>query len=259
MTRQTQKDEERFYADEYIRRRGVEGRLCESEHLDFVAQASDLALGVEVVSYGDRKGREVDAAWDVLIDHATEFRERHPDLNRFGADLHFRNYRMPSPRDYEGFCTAIAALLRENADLPPRSAHAPRPERMLRIDPGDVILGRHLSGICVYGVNFYSSWQWPALINGGIGTSDEEMLAAVERKLREYRQPEHISESHLVVYGRGSQRTRIAAPFSAEQLDSFLSLNSALRASSFTAAAILCYRDFYWTRASGWADLPKPS
>ncbi|GEP62093.1 hypothetical protein [Reyranella soli] len=93
-------------------------------------------------------------------------------------------------------------------------------------------------------------------MNGGIGTRDREMLAAVERKLREYRQPILISESHLVIYGRGPQRTRIASPFSAEQLGRFRSLNTALRAGPFAAAAILGYRDFYWRRAQGWRDLP---
>jgi hypothetical protein len=93
-------------------------------------------------------------------------------------------------------------------------------------------------------------------MNGGIGISDEEMLAAVERKLREYQRPDHISESHLVVYGRGPQRTRIASPFLAKQLGRFRSLNSALRAGPFAAASILCYRDFYWRRAQVWRDLP---
>src|SRR5687767_11285110 len=118
MTRQTQKVEERFFAQEYLRRRGIRGPVCESEHPDFVIDTFVGQLGVEVVSYGDRNGREVDAAWDKLIDYSAEFRGRHPDLNRFGANLHFRNYRMPPPRHYKRFCEAIAALLRKQADLP---------------------------------------------------------------------------------------------------------------------------------------------
>lgn len=252
MTRQTQKDEERFFAAEYLRRRGIEGQVYESEHPDFVVDTQGGRLGVEVVSYGDRSGREVDAAWDTLIDYSTNFRERHRDLNRFGARLHFRNYRMPPPRNYEPFCVAITALLRKQNDFPVRGKW-----RTLRIDPKDSVLGRHLSMIEVYGVTFYSDWEWPSLMNGGIGTSDEEMFAAVERKLREYQQPHFINESHLVVYGRGPQRTRIASPFSAEQLDGFPSLNSALRVGPFASAAILCLRDFYWTRAQGWRGLPR--
>lgn len=252
MTRLTQKAEERFYAAEYIRRRCIEGQMSEGEHPDFIVQTTSGALGIEVVSYGNRRGREVDAAWDALIDQATEFRERHPDLNRYGAQLHFRTYRMPPPRDHESFCDAIAALLRTNTDLSARGEW-----RTLRIDPADPILGRHLSHIDVYGVNFYSEWKWPTLMNGGIGTSDEEMLAAVERKLSEYRQPDHVSESHLVVYGRGPQRTRIASLFSAEHLERFPSLNAALHAGPFKAAAVLCLRDFYWTKTNGWRDLPK--
>lgn len=254
MTRQAQKDEERFYAAEYIRRRGIEGQITEHEHPDFVINARSGALGIEVVSYGDRSGRKVDSAWETLLDYASNFRERHPELNRFGARLHFQTYRMPPPRDYELFCEAVAKLLEQNVDLPGRGEW-----RTMRIDPTDAILGHYLSHIEVYGVRFYSDWEWPALMNGGIGTSDEEMRAAVERKLREYRQPAHISESHLVVYGRGPQRTRIASPISAEHLESFPSLNAALRGGPFAAATILCLRDFYWTSADGWQDLPKVS
>lgn len=255
MTRQGQKDEEYFYATEYIRRRAIEGQVCESEHPDFVVQTSRGMLGVEVVSYGHRRAREVDAAWDVLIDHAAEFRERHPDLNRFGASLHFRSYRMPPPRDHEAFCEAVGEALRKNADLPPRDER--RIQRTLRIDPADRMLGRYLSHIEVFNVNFYSEWQWPMLMNGGIGTSDDEMIAAIERKLSEYREPAHISESHLVLYGRGPQRTRIIAPLSGEQLANFPALNAALTQGPFVAAAVLCLRDFFWTRADGWNDLPK--
>lgn len=254
MTRQAQKDEERFYAAEYVHRRGIEGQIAEREHPDFVIDTRDGVIGIEVVSYGNRSGRKVNSAWETLLDYAAKFRERHPDLNRFGARLHFRTYRMPPPRMYEPFCESVARLLRQNVDLPARGEW-----RTVRIDSTDPMLGRYLSHIEVYGVRFYSDWEWPALMNGGIGTSDAEMLAAVERKLSEYRQPTHISESHLVVYGRGPQRTRIASPISADHLESFPTLNAALRGGPFIAAAILCLRDFYWTSADGWRDLPKVS
>lgn len=249
MTRTIQKDEERFYVTEYIRRRGIEGLIAEGEHPDFVVGGR---IGVEVVSYGNRRGREVDAAWDALIDHTSEFRARHANLNRFGVRLHFRNYRMPPPRDYERFCEAIAQLLHMQGDLPPRGDWC-----TLRIDQTAPLIGRHLSHIEVYGVNFYSDWEWPSLMNGGIGTSDEEMLAAVERKLRDYRQPHDVDESHLVIYGRGPQRTRIASPSSAEALNRFPRLAAALRAGPFTDVAILCLRDFLWTHTAGWQVLPK--
>jgi hypothetical protein len=58
---------------------------AEGEHPDFVIDTSTGQVGIEFVSYGARSGREVDAAWDALIDHSVDFRERHPDLNRFGA------------------------------------------------------------------------------------------------------------------------------------------------------------------------------
>jgi hypothetical protein len=60
-----------------------------------------------------------------------------------------------------------------------------------------------------------------------------------------------------VIVGRGPARTRIIAPFSTEHLEDFSELNSALREAPFAAAAILCIRDFFWTKADGWRDLPK--
>ena len=214
-----QKEEERFYAAEYIRRRGIQGHATEGEHPDFVVSTPLGQVGIEVVSYGDSKGSRSRRCMGCATDSTAEFRQRNPDLNRFGARLCFRNYHMPPTRRYEQFCEAVAALLRKQVDLPARGKW-----RTVRINEADAVLGLHLSHIEVYGVTFYSDWEWPNLMNGGIGTSDEEMLAAIDRKLREYHEPSHIKESHLVVYGRGPQRTRIAAPFSAEQLDSFPSL-----------------------------------
>jgi hypothetical protein len=251
MTRQAQKNEERFYAIEYLRRRGIDGRVEDSEHPDFLIHTSGGTMGVEVISHGARTGRQVDSAWEALQEHSDKFRERNPDLKRFGVRLHFRAYRMPPPRTFESFCEAVATRVRPCSDLPPRGVW-----RTLHIGPAEPILGSYLSRIEVYGVTFYSQWEWPASMNGGIGTSDEELHGVIEGKLLSYCAPPGIDESHLVIFGRGPELTRIAAPFSTEQLSTYSTLNRALRDGPFAAAAILCIRDFFWTRTDGWKVLP---
>jgi hypothetical protein len=252
MTRQVQKDEERFYASEYLKRRGIVGKLDDRERPDFLVRTNSGTLGVEVISYGTSGGRQVASAWAALQEYSDQFRERHPDLRRFGVRLHCRSHRMPPPRAFEPFCEAVAAQLRRNTDLPGRGKW-----RTVHIDPTELVVGKYLSRIEVYGVTFYSQWEWPASISGGIGTSDEELHAVIERKLRSYRAPAGIDETHLVIFGRGPELTRIAAPFSAEILATYSDLNTALSKGPFAAAAILCLRDFYWTKADGWRVLPK--
>jgi hypothetical protein len=252
MTRQVQKDEERFYASKYLKRRGIVGKLDDRERPDFLIRTSSVTLGVEVISYGTSGGRQVASAWAALQEYSDQFRERHPDLRRFGVRLHCRSHRMPPPRAFEPFCEAVAAQLRRNTDLPARGKW-----RTVHIDPTEPVVGKYLSRIEVYGVTFYSQWEWPASISGGIGTSDEELHAVIERKLRSYRAPAGIDETHLVIFGRGPELTRIAAPFSAEILATYSDLNTALSKGPFAAAAILCLRDFYWTKADGWRVLPK--
>jgi hypothetical protein len=90
-----------------------------------------------------------------------------------------------------------------------------------------------------------------------IGTRDEELHAVIERKLRSYHAPAGIDETHLVIFGRGPELTRIAAPFSTEHLATYSGLNTALNEGPFAAAAILCLRDFFWTKADGWQVLPE--
>jgi hypothetical protein len=208
MTRQVQKDEERFYASEYLKRRGIVGKLDDRERPDFLVRTNSGTLGVEIISYGTSGGRQVASAWAALQEYSDQFRERHPDLRRFGVRLHCRSHRMPPPRAFEPFCEAVAAQLRRNTDLPARGKW-----RTVHIDPPEPVVGKYLSRIEVYGVTFYSQWEWPASISGGIGTSDEELHAVIERKLRSYRAPAGIDETHLVIFGRGPELTRIAAPF----------------------------------------------
>jgi hypothetical protein len=91
---------------------------------------------------------------------------------------------MPPPRAFETFCEGIATQLRQNTDLPARGKW-----RTVHIDPAEPVAGRYLSRIEVYGVTFYSQWEWPPLIDGGIGTNDEELHAVIDLKLRSYHAP----------------------------------------------------------------------
>ena len=50
MTRKVQKDEERFYASEYLKRRGIVGKLDDRERPDFLVRTNSGTLGVEVIS-----------------------------------------------------------------------------------------------------------------------------------------------------------------------------------------------------------------
>jgi hypothetical protein len=62
MTRQVEKDEERFYASEYLKRRGIVGKLDDRERPDFLVRTNSGTLGVEVISYGTSGGRQVASA-----------------------------------------------------------------------------------------------------------------------------------------------------------------------------------------------------
>jgi hypothetical protein len=211
-----------------------------------------VTLGVEVISYGTSGGRQVASAWAALQEYSDQFRERHPDLRRFGVRLHCRSHRMPPPRAFEPFCEAVAAQLRRNTDLPARGKW-----RTVHIDPTEPVVGKYLSRIEVYGVTFYSQWEWPASISGGIGTSDEELHAVIERKLRSYRAPAGIDETHLVIFGRGPELTCIAAPFSAEIPATYSDLNTALSKGPFAAAAILAYATSTGQKPMGGGSFPR--
>jgi len=93
---------------------------------DFLVHTGGGILGVEVISYGASGGRQVDAAWEELLDHSAKFRERNADLSRFGVRLHFRTYRMPPTQSFEAFCEALAARLRQHGDLARGRAHPAR-------------------------------------------------------------------------------------------------------------------------------------
>ena len=258
MTRQTQKERERFYAAQWLRRRGIAARPENHEHPDFLVRCKGETLGIEIVEYhggmvgrGGSKGRQVEAAWEALQDFSDEFRERNPDVARVEVRLHFKGYRMPSPRSYEAFCTAVATLIRQSTGL------ADRVRLSVKMDPKiHPLLATYLIGVELIGSRFWRHWSWPAYMNGGIGTSDDELHAVVKDKVRTYRAPPEVNSSHLAIVGGGPARTRIAAPMSCLHLATYSKLNRALRNGPFASVAILCLRDFIWTKTEGWKDFP---
>jgi len=260
MTRESQKREERLVVNHYMRLCGLVGTIEEAEHPDFIVRAEASAIGIEVTAYhgqtGDVAGsraREVESLWERLEQYSGEFRDSRPELDRLNVMLHFRERRLPPPRDFEAFCSAAAALLLRSPD-----AHADRYSDLLPDVVKETLLAEYLSHVTVYASKAYLSWSWPAYNSGGIGTSDSEMLGVVEKKLREYQAPAHLNESHLVVYGEGPGLSRVAAPVSAEQLAGFSTLNHSLSRGPFDAFAILGLRDFQWTRSRGWQALGEP-
>jgi hypothetical protein len=257
MTRESQKREERAVVDQYVQLCGIACTVEEGEHPDFIVHTESGAIGVEVTAYHGQTGnvvgtraREVESLWEGLQRYSEDFRERHTDFNRLSVKLRFRERRLPPPRDFGAFCSAVVRFLRRNPEA--------FPDRYLNLRPNaaeDTLLAEYLSHVTVHASKGYRSWSWPAYNSGGIGTSDDEMFGVVEKKLREYRAPGHLSESHLVVYGDGPGLSRVAAPVSTEQLAGFAVLNDALSNGPFGAFAILGLRNFRWIRTRGWQAL----
>jgi hypothetical protein len=247
MTRQSQKDEERFYAETYLRLLGIDGSLIAGESPDFQIRCASETIGLEVTSYheGGRR-REVEASWEKLLEYSARFREAHTDLNKISVRFYFRAMQLPSPRQFEPFCIAVAEILRR---------HAPRFSRTtttIRLDKETAVLARYLQSIDARAVNFYAPWRWSAYNFGGVGTTDDELVAVIARKLKPY--PARPKQLHLLIHGGSPALSRIAAP-RLEHLERFDKVNSTLRDGPFDTVAILDLRNFVWTRSTGWRPI----
>lgn len=257
MTRTSQKKEEWAVADRYTRLRGIVGTVEASERPDFLVTTPAGTLGIEVTAYhanlgsdGGSAGREVESAWEALLEFAAVYREQFPEINRLNCWLNFRSHRLPSRSQFEPFCAAVVALLQRNRSRATR-AYLDIPVNA----EADGILARYVSKVTIREAKAWLDWYWPAHSGGGVGTSDHELMAVLGKKLGSYRPPSGLIESHLVIYGGGPGLSRIAAPFSTEQLEGFPMVNEALAAGPFSDVAILDLRDFLWTRAKGWSKL----
>ena len=258
MTRQSQKDEERFYAETYMRLLAIDGSLIAGESPDFQIRCASETIGLEVTSYheGGRR-REVEASWEKLLEYSARFREAHTDLNKISARFYLRAMlhpsprefamRLPSRREFEPFCVAVAKVLRRHAPCLSRTT------KTIRLDKETPVLGRYLESIDARAVNSHAPWRWSAYNFGGVGTTDEELLVVIARKLP-YRAPVGVDQSHLLIYGGSQGLSRIAAPH-LENLKRFDKVNSTLRDGPFDTVGILDLRNFVWTRSDGWRPI----
>lgn len=252
MTRDSQKQEERAVADQYLRLRGIIGTVEASEHPDFLVTTAGGILGLEVTAYGHPVGREVESTWEGLLEFASTFRDGFPEINHLNVWLNFRLKYLPPRSQFPAFCEAVVVFLKRNKE------RATRSYLNIPVDPElDPLLARYVSKVTIRLGKIRMDWYWPSHSGGGVGTSDEELLAAVSKKLSTYQEPADVTESHLVVYGGGPGLSRIAAPWSTEQLEGFPLVNAALAAGPFEVVAVLDLRDFLWTRGKGWSTLAK--
>lgn len=240
-----------------MRLRGIVGAVKPSERPDFLVGTPEGMLGIEVTAYhgnlganGGSGGREVESAWEALLKFAAIYREQYPEVNRLNCWLNFRSHRLPPRSQFEPFCAAVVALLQRNLSRATR-AYLDVPADLAV----DGVLARYVSKVTIRASKVWLDWYWPAHSSGGVGTSDQELMDVLGRKLVSYRPPSGLVASHLVIYGGGPGLSRIAAPWSTDQLDGFPLVNAALAAGPFEEVAILDLRNFLWMRRHGWSAL----
>ena len=159
----------------------------------------------------------------------------------------------PPARSFEPFCNAVAKLIRQHGDALPEDAKL---DIAITADL-DELLATYLLGVQLIKCHtHWEEWQWPALLSGYIGTSEDELAAVVAGKLQRYRPPPCLTSSHLVVVGAGPTLSRVAAPLSAAHLATYARLNRALSNGPFDTVALFGIQDFTWSRAEGWRDFP---
>ena len=261
ITQKAKKERERRPAAEWLRRRGIAARLQDHEHPDFIVEHGSETLGIEVVQFhaggpsrrGGSSARQVEAAWEALCDYSCDYRKLHSDIDPFVVVLHFSRHRMPSAGSFEEFCDAVARLIRQHGAGIPEDAKL---DLAITADI-DKLLASYLRGMQIIKCRtHWEEWQWPALLSGHVGASEDELAAVVAGKLQRYRAPPHLTSSHLVVVGAGPTLSRVAAPLSAAHLATYSRLNRVLSNGSFDTVALLGYRDFIWSKAEGWTDFP---
>jgi hypothetical protein len=105
---------------------------------------------------------------------------------------------MPSARSFEEFCDAVARLIRQHGDGIPEDA-----KLTWRLPLTSTSCWPATGMQLIKCRTHWEEWQWPALLSGHVGTSEDELAAVVAGKLQRYRAPPHLTSSHLVVVGAG--------------------------------------------------------
>lgn len=260
LTRVEQKREERAILDAYLRLTRQGGIVEDGpEPPDFLLCTESKRIAVEVTGYHQplrtvegHTRREVEAAWEQIREHVVSYREDKPALDGLSVRLEFLSLAVPKTKEIAGFVQAVSDKITAAGDAIGKQT------RRFGIDETDVpILRKYLKCFRVRFVECYMEWDWNHDF-AGIGTSDEEMMLAIGKKLAEYKPPANVDESHLIVAGWGGHLSEVAAPIHEMQLNSFRNLSKALEASAFDCVAILCFRDFIWCRGIGWQPLAQP-
>ena len=257
MTTRGQKDAERRILRAYMEARGIEGDVRDGpEPPDFVISVAGQTIGIEVIEYHqpERTGhghtrREVEASWEAIRAFVRNFRETSRELDELSVLLTFKELHVPSRREIASF---VRGVVDEIGVARPRIS-----ERFTYIRVGDTsptVLRTYLRDIRVRECKCYMEWDWNHSF-GGVGTSDDDMLSVIGRKLSKYAPPVSINTSRLVVTTDGVHISEVGAPFSVEQLQTFSELNMAIEASAFDEVFLYGYRAFKWTRDDGWTSV----
>ncbi|MBP6014779.1 MAG: hypothetical protein KBA31_21330 [Alphaproteobacteria bacterium] len=258
MTRPGQKKKELLIAQEYVKIRQWNAVVVPgSEPPDVLIRFPDgSVIGAEITEYfqpwrtsGGYTLRQVEAAWHSIRQYVVEYRKKSQGLENLSVALEFRTHDVPSTRFTAAFVAAVAAKI--------RLALASSDHRKITIRIGeadDQVLRQYLLCVHIRRVNAYLEWDWNHSV-GGVGTSDAELSTILERKLRWKPPSGEISRFHLVVGGDGSGISQVMAPFSADQLNDFTSLNAALDGGPYEEVALLSLNDFLWTRDHRWRAL----
>lgn len=260
MTRPEQKREERAAVEQYLQATGFEGEVEDgADPPDFILTTDHKKVALEVTGYHQplktsegHTRREVEAAWTEVRKYVVSYRERNSALGKLSVRLEFLRLSVPRTKEIASFVEAVTAEIVSN-----RAAINEKTYRVLIEESDAPILKKYLKCIRVREVDCYMEWDWNHDF-AGVGTSDDEMMLAIGKKLTDYRRPEGVDENHLIVAGWGGHLSQVAAPMHEQELASFKNLNQALEASAFDCVAILCFRDFVWRRGLGWEPLMAP-
>jgi hypothetical protein len=249
------KGRERAILDFYLKMVGIKGDVEAGERPDFVVTSGERKIGIEITEYHQPKSegesfprRTVEAEWQKLRKAVVEYRETNADLDNLCVRLTFRGMEVPPERRHADFIAEIHALIQEVQE------QAGEKVKIKITDRHAPLLKQYLSRIAVRNVGCYMEWDWNHDF-GGVGTSDAELLALLERKLA-FERPSELTELHLVVAGDGQSVATYIGFLTPELLGGFASLNEALDRSAYTAVTILNYEESCrWQKDKGWSLL----
>lgn len=225
---------------------------------DFVVKLGDQRIAVEVLEYFEPHlpgtsftKKQVEEAWQDLRACVREVRDQTDPVRGLSVSLEFKTQVLPNRRDFPKFVEAVIE------EIQSRRSQINDDFVYLKIDDRTPVLGTYLKNIRVRDVGIYMEWDWNYDM-GAVGATEDDLLAATERKLTEYRPAEGATDHHLVIAGwNGPGLASIIAPMSSEQFAAYTRLNERLERGPFDAVAVLCFKNLLWERGAGWSELPR--